>query len=112
MLLNVSLYNKLILFIDLNKMTTMVCTAGDEAELLVELDALMASDGGAWTEWMNTDHPDPSRGSTGDYEWVLEARIEEILDGNCLIPCEDDKIMAMEVDIPAVDDDATFCKSF
>merc|ERR1711976_804767 len=78
----------------------------EEEDLLLELESLQTNDKGAWTDdYLNMDHSDPERGSNGDYEWLLSARIAEVVDGTCPVPCANDQVIAMEVDIEAVEDD-------
>merc|ERR1712170_172939 len=76
-----------------------------EAALRMELENLEARDEGAFTPWLNMDHPQMSRGSTGDYEGVPDARYRQIMYGECLIPCEEEDITAMEVDVVDSEDD-------
>ena len=71
----------------------------------LELEAYATADEGNFTKWMNMDHPYMSGGSTGDYEWVREVRYREYAYGECLIPCDDDDIIAMEVDVKDTESD-------
>ena len=62
-------------------------------------------DRGSFTNWMNMDHPRMTSGSTGDYEWVREARYRQRAYGECMIPCDDEDIEAMEGDVLGTEDD-------
>jgi len=78
---------------------------GGQREFRLLLEDMVKNDEGDFTNWINNDHAEMVLGSTGDYEWLREIRNREENYGECMVPCENEDVFAMEIDVLGTDDD-------
>jgi len=90
-----------------NNPTLYIIEPSIENTFVQELQEMEANDEGKFTDWMNMDYP----ATTGDYEWLRDCRYREYMHGKCEVPCPDDSVIAMEVDVPESEEDTFIVES-